>query len=607
MKRFKLFALFFLCCSFSLIAQSTDEQLAAQYYQNKEYEKAGVYYEKLFNKGNDKRFYEYYLTCLKETDNFKQAEKLIKKQIKKNTGDLSYQVDLGTLYKDFDRMSDAKDEYQNAIKSLSANEKQVYALANAFVELKEWDLAIATYLKGRKLLRGMIATNFHFELAKVYESKGDYPAMVNEYLDMLEINDGFIQQVQNAMQSSFDEYATTKRNEILKTELLKRIQKSADKAIFSELLIWILIQQKDFEAALIQTKALDKRSSEDGYRVMELAKLCLTNKNYSTAIKAYDYVIKKGADNLHYPIAKIESLDAQYQKIVDINDYTLEDLKRLETQYINTLKELGKNPLTAPLMKSYAHLQGFYLHESDKAIELLEEAISIPRILPDFKAECKLELGDILLMTGDIWEASLKYSQVEKEFKHDPIGQEAKFRNARISYYTGNFKWAQAQLDVLKASTSKLIANDALDLSLLITDNTGIDTSTVPLFMFSRAELLAFQNKHEEAFVLFDSIDHLFPYHSLIDEIYFVKAKIYLKKGDYVKAAEYFQKIVAKHTNDIYADDALFKLAGLNEFQFDDKEKAMELYQQLLLNYPGSLYTVEARKRFRMLRGDIVN
>ncbi len=238
---------------------------------------------------------------------------------------------------------------------------------------------------------------------------------------------------------------------------------------------------------------------------------------------------------------------------------------------------------------------------------LLEEVIALPKLSPQVQAECKLELADILLMAGGVWEASLRYSQVEKAFKHDAIGQEAKFRNAKISFYTGDFKWAQAQLDVLKGATSKLISNDAMNLSILISDALAIDTNVVPLLYFSRADLLAFQNLDDQAIQTLDSINILFPNHALADDVLYKKAKIVLKHSKYDEAAVLYNKIIQEYGDDIIGDDAMFNLAELNEYQFKNTEKAKELYQQLLIKYPGSLYVVESRKRFRQLRGDSIN
>ena len=589
-----------------LQAQTTpDEQLAAQYYQNKEYDKAVVYYEKLFNKKPIPLYYNYYVNCLKETRDFKKAEKVIKKLIKQNPTSLNYMVDLGAIYKVSQEPGKAKDQFQQAIKQILPNQEQILSLGSAFVAIKEWDNAINTYLRGRKLLQGYYS--FNFELADVYNAKGDSPSMINEYLDVLEINDSYLQSVQNALQTSFGYDADKQKNEILKTELLKRIQRSSDNSIFSELLIWMFIQQKDFDAAFAQAKALDKRKKEDGSRVMALALLAASGENYDLSIKAYQYVIAKGNQNDNYISAKMELLNTMYKKAIGLGNYNQTDLADLEKNYGETIAELGKTPNTIPLLKSLAHLQAFYLFKTSEAVALLEEAITVPQSNAIQQAECKLELGDIFLMTGEIWEASLKYSQVEKSFKHEPIGYEAKYRNAKIAYYTGDFKWAQAQLNILKAATAKLIANDALDLSLLITDNTGIDTNTVPLLMFATADLLSFQNKDDQALQKLDSIIILFPNHALADDILFKKSEIMLKKNNVEEAAKFLQNIIDIYSNDVLADNAMFKLAELNETRFHNKQKAMELYQEILLKFPGSLYTVEARKRFRELRGDVVN
>lgn len=583
---------------------STEEQLALQFYQNREFDKALDYYEKLYTKKSAQLFYTPYLNCLLQTKDFKKAEKIVKKQIKQNPDKPDYLIDLGAVYDHGNEPDKAKTTWEQAVKAIKYDE-QVFPVANSFMAIKQYDLAISAYVRGRKISQN--AYPYSFELADVYNAKGDKLSMINEYLDVLETQDSYIQQVQNALQTSFGNEADSKQNQILKTELLKRIGKSPDKTILSELLMWMQIQQKDYEGAFIQAKALDKRKNEEGIRVMSLAQLFAQNESYDLAERAYQYVIAKGSGGDYYNIARMELLRVSYQKIVAKRNYTLLDLTTLEKNYQNTLNDLGKSASTAALLKNLAHLQAFYLNKPNEAISLLEEAIRLTQMDTHVQADIKLELADILLMTGDIWEASLRYSQVEKMFKHDAIGQEAKFRNAKISYYSGDFGWAQAQLDVLKGATAKLIANDAMDLSLLISDALAIDTNVAPLIIFARADLLAFQNKDEQAIVTLDSINTLFPNHALADEILYKKANIELKHAKYIEAATFLESIVKDYGEDILGDDALFKLADLNENQFKNIEKAKELYQQLMEQYPGSLYVVEARKRFRKLRGDTIN
>ena len=600
-----IFASFlFLLLSSGLFAQTTDEQLAAQYFQNKEYDKAVIYYEKLFSKKNVDLYYSYYLACLLELKDYSKAEKLVKKVYKMDEYHLKYLIDLGYVYLESGDGVKAGKQYEDAIRGIKDNQ-QVFEVAKSLVALKEYDLAINAYLKGRKLSHGSYP--FNFEIASVYGMKGDVQSMVSELLDILLISDAYIEGVQNALQPGFASGTDLKKNEIIKTELLKCIQRNPDKPVYSELLIWMFMQQRDFDAAFTQAKALDKRQKEDGQRIMNLALVCSTNESFDVAAKCYQYVISKGRDGYFYTNARMELLNVMYKKIVGKRDYSKADLIQLELDYNEALKELGRYSGTASIMKDMAHLQAFFLNKSEQALLLLNEAIELPGVSETKQAECKLEKADIELMTGDVWEASLLYSQVEKSFKHDQIGQEAKFRNAKLSYYIGDFVWAQTQLNVLKGATTKLIANDALDLSLMISDNLAIDTNPVPLMMFARADLLEFRNQDSLAFITLDSIENKFHGHALADDISFKRYRIRMKQYRYTDAVNYLSNIIDNYNSDLLGDDAMFLLAELYETKLNDKEKAKQLYEDLLLKHPDSLYTVEARKRFRRLRGDTIN
>jgi tetratricopeptide (TPR) repeat protein len=395
--------------------------------------------------------------------------------------------------------------------------------------------------------------------------------------------------------------------EMLKTALLKRAQKFPDQTIYAEMLAWLFMQKKDFASALIQSIALDKRQNENGSRLINLAQLAMNNGDFETARKAYQAVIEKGPASDYYITARIEKLQVSKEELAQKpgNDSAL--YSQLENDYIGALAEIGRTHETAILMKELAHVQAFHLKKSTDAVALLRDAIALPGIFNKTQALCKLELGDVQVFNGDIWDASLLFSQVELDFKDDVLGNEAKFRNARISYFTGDFEWAQGQLDALKASTSKLISNDAIDLSLLITDNFNMDTTTAPMMMYARADLLAYQNRYDECIITLDSILTEYPSHSLTDEIKMLKASIYMKQAQFDMARDLYQNVVDLHFADITADDALFKLALLQEQVYKDNAKAMSLFEKLITEFPASLYVVEARKHFRALRGDDLN
>ncbi len=586
--------------------KGNDDQLATYYYERKEYDKAAVYYEKIYDKNPD-AYYAYYYKCLLELKEYTKAEKITKKQLKKNNENVYLYVRLGNIYKLQGNADKEKEQYNKAVKELVPEQSAIFALAHAFEEAELFDYAIEVYKKGRKEFPTTYP--FYYEVADLYKKKGDLKAMINEYLDAVEFRESELYTAQANLQQSlgYDDNNGGFNNPLLKQELQRRIQKSPDKTVFSEFLIFLQNQQKDFEGSFTQSKALDKRQKEDGTRMMELAKLCTSNENYTVAEKCYQYVISKGKGNPYYDIAIIEKLNTAYANITSQNNPPITEVIPLETSIEATIKEYGVTNLTLPLIKKSALLKAYYLNKPQEAIESLENTITQYSFAKNTLADIKLDLGDMNLLVGNIWDASLLYSQVEKDFKYEPVGQDAKFRNAKLSYYASDFKWAKSQCDVLKGATSKVIANDALDLSLIITDAIGVDTNAVPLSMFASADLLILQHQYDRAIARLDSINSLFSEHTLGDDIYYKKAEIYKRTNRYAEAEKMYQNIVEFYPNELYGDDALFKEAELNERYLNNKEKAKELYQDLLVKYPGSIYVVEARKRFRDMRGDVIN
>ncbi len=616
--------------SVSVYAQAvTDEQLGLQYFNNKEYEKAAALFERLFDEKPGVYNYTYLLQSLLELDDLDKAEKIVKKQAKRFPEDYRYVIDQGYVLIRSNQSPKATKLFEQAIKDLPADQRKVSELANAFMVRREYDYAVKTYQKGRQLLSP--GYTFGFELAQLYDTQGNYGKMVDEYLQMLETNPDKQTQVQDRLQNSLTNDPENLKSEALRISLLQKVQKSPDDVMLAELMMWLSLQLKDFDAAFVQAKALDRRLDENGSRVFALAQLAVNSKAYPVAIEAYDYVIRNSKDLPLVIQSKVEILKSEFEQLTSAYPVELPKLKQLETRYLATLEEAGQNPLAYPLIRNLAHLQAFYLDNTPSAITLLENLISTSSAERQIQADSKLELADIYLFSGDPWEATLLYSQVEKAFKNDPVGHEARFRNARLSMFIGEFGWAVAQLDVLKAATSKLIANDAMALSLLITDNIDYDSSTVQLATYTRAELLLYRNKPLDAMSVLDSLLSAYPGHLITDDALMKKAEINLRLGNVSEAETLLRSIVTDYGDGILADDALFRLAllydqneeatadfsvyssqdlffmGINNPLARDKEKAMAAYQELLTSYPGSLFSVEARKRFRALRGDLVN
>lgn len=581
-----------------------DEQLAAQYFQQGDFPKAIMYYEKLHNKQPTAFYYEQLYKSYVAIKDYDSATKLVKDQMRRANGDPGPIIDMGKLYLLQNETDKANKEFDKAIKQMRSDQSSVRQVANAFINADQVDRALEAYERGGKTLPE--GQSFSYEIAGLYGAKGDIPRMVSAYMDLLAVNEGYIQAVQNALTRAMDFSIADARSEVLRIELLRRIQKDPQRSIYPDMLIWMYIQQKDMTAAFVQSKAMDKRFDEGGARLMDLAQIALANKDHATAFKCYEYVLSLGRNDANYIKARIGAVRTRYDELTQQPEPAITDLEDLVQRAGYTITELGLGQSTMELLRDRAHLKAYYLNDVDGAVQLLDEGIAMPTIDPKTKAQLKLDLGDIHLLHGDIWEASLLYSQVDLDYKYDVLGHEARLRNAKVSFYSGDFLWAQGQLEVLKASTSKLIANDAMELSLLITDNLGLDSNSVPLSYFANAELLRFQHRYDESLAVLDSLDAEFPAHSLGDDILYERFKIDYARHRYTDAAVHLEKLLELYPLDILVDNALLDLGKLYEDRLNDPEKAKTFYERLLFEQTGSIFVPEARDRFRKLRGDVL-
>jgi tetratricopeptide (TPR) repeat protein len=599
MKYFLLLIITVILQTGNLLAQDDDLLLARQFAQNGELQKASDIYQRLYKQDNE-TYFSLYTNNLIDLKKYDEAEGLIKKMIRKHPEEAQYSITLSKVYTEQGHRDKANGIYEDLLKKLPSNPAAITALATQFYQSENADFAIKILQQGRKQLNN--DQLFTMELISLYRFKRDKAGLTEEYLNFLPGNPIYLNQAQSVLATLYDSPADY---DLLRTALLKRLQKDAQQVVYSNLLTWQYLQQKEYDQALNQALALSRRqANNNGNDIFELCQTLVANEAYDTAIRGYEYLLTKNTrtDELYVPV-KIELVNTKSLKIIT-GKYIQADLLSLEKDYTDLLNEFGHTPNTAFAMQKLANLQAFKLHKLNEAQKLLEEAVNIKNLRPQLLAGCKLDLGDVYLMNNQPWEATLTYSQVEKAFPGTPIAQDANYRNAKLCYYTGDFKWAKGQLNVLKAATSQLIANDALNLSLLIADNTVADTAGNALKMYARADLWIFKEEPARALATLDSIDQKYPNNSLQDDILMAKARILIQQKDYQAAVTPLKKIVTDHSSDLWADDAVYMLGTLYEEQLNDKATAKTYYQKIITDYPGSVWIGDARKHFRILRGD---
>jgi len=581
-------------------AQNEEEALAAHYFAEKEYQKAADVYQGLVKKDFGSFYlYDNYLICLFELDDFKTAEKLIKKKIKTFPKQFSYKVDEGYIQENKGENAKAEKIYANLIKDIVPDYQRIGDLAKAFEKRFKTNYALKTYERGRKVMGDKRA--FTLELATLYLQLNQMDKVFDEYLDLLEENEGYIKEIKTQVSS----FSTTNDFAILQEKLIARISKNSSSLALNDLLMWTFVQQKNWESAFIQTRAIDKRLKEDGEPMLDMAAIYKSNFEYKWAAKAYEYIVEKGGKSIYYEDARVGLLDNRFRQLVQEGFLPPLELDALEKDFIEYIGDNIYTPRSVSIQRKLATLYAYYKNDTKSAIDILERTNSISILNQRIKAETKLQLADIYLISGDVWEPALLYSQVEKDFAEEALGQEAKFKNARLAYFRGEFEWAQTQLEVLKAATTQLISNNAIKLSLFIQDNMGMDSTEQPMVLYSQAELLIFQNKFEEAQEDLEAISILYPNHTLEDEILFALGKMSEKQRKWQEAIAFYSKIVENHSQDILADNALYRLGDIYQFKLKNTAKANEYYEKLILDYNSSMFVVEARKRYREIKNNV--
>ncbi len=584
-----------------LSAQHNSEvQLANEYYGQGEYEKAKNLYDDLSKDfDNIPLIHNNYFFLLIETADYSDAEKYIKRLIKKFPNNLYYRLDLGLLLLSSGGEQKAQNYFNNIINEIKYDSYLTSITADYFVNKKLTQYAIKTFLESRQATKSPYS--FSLEMANIYRIMNAKDLMVQEYLNYVSQNPSNLNYVKNTLQTLLSK---PDELESLERLLYDKIQLNPNSEIYSELLIWVNLQQKNFYGAFLQARSIDLRLNSEGARTLNIGLIALDNNDYNSAIKIFSYLIKTFPGSHNYLLAKMYLIRSYEQRVRNTYPIDEREIRNLINDYNQFIVELGVTRNTLEALRNKALLHAFYLDEKDSAISILKKIIDTPRANPEIKARSKMDLGDIYLLIGQPWESSLLYSQVEKSNKDESLGYTAKLKNAELSFYKGDFQLAQEHLDILKQATTREIANDAMALSLLIKDNTAMDTTETALRKFANIKLLMFQNKIIEATASIDTLLVKYPGHSLVDELLWLKADTERKQGNFLEAIALMKKIVDEHGYDILSDDAYFGMADIYDRQLHRKEEAMELYRSFLTKYPGSVFVAEARKRFRALRGD---
>lgn len=596
-------SLFVLLSPGVLLAQNQNEiQLASEYLSKGEKKKAYELYAELAkNDVNIPFIHNYFVETMLDLGKYDEAQAYLKKISKKDADNVQYQLDLGFVYVRAGDLNKADRYFKELIAENKSNAYRIKMMADYLNAKSLSSYATLSLLEARATLGNPAL--FALELAMLYRLQNNRDKMVQEYLTYVTQNAGNIQYVKNVMQALLNK---PDELESLEKLLYEKVQQFPDVDVYSDLLIWVTLQQKNFYASFIQARAYDKRYRKEGEKSMEVARVALDNDDFENAAKIYRYIIREFPKSPNYLIARLGLIQTREARIRNSFPVNADSVKTLVSDYKKFIAQYPDNNNSLEATRNEALLYAKYLDKKDSAVVILNQLIFNPRSSQFLKSQSKLDLGDIYLAKGEPWESTLLYSQVEKTQKESVIGYEAKLKNAKLFYYKGDFKLAQEHLDILKEATTREIANDAMDLSMRIKENIAFDSVGESLKEYASVELLLYQNKTEQALERIQLLKQKdkSSTQTILDDVYWMEANIKMKRGQFDEAISLLQKILTEFAEDILADDAYFLQAEIYERQLNNKVKAMEIYREFLNKYPGSVYAAEARKRFRQLRGD---
>jgi tetratricopeptide (TPR) repeat protein len=589
MKKFFSITLLF----FSLVAFAQNEQLANNYFDRGEFEKALVSYEELLKKqAGNFNYFQKVVECYQQLQQFDKAQKALEERLDKYKQS-NLIVELGFNYQLQKNQDKANKYYDLAISKIKKNATEVYGIAYVFERKSLFDYALMAY---KTAIETDSKLSFNFQMALLYGQMGNIDLMIETYLFEAYLNPQNLPMIQNQLSRFMTEDADANFNELLKKALLVKAQKTQD-IFWNDFLSWYFVQLKEYGKAFIQQKAIYKRNPDSFGNIVNLAQMAIEDNDETSAKEILDFVIQNTND--------LELLIQANSYLVKMKiDHSLEkDYPAITEELDKLIKEFGVSPYTLSLLKLQANFSAFNLNNPEKGKVILKNAMEMP--LDKYQlAEVKMELADILLFEEKFNQALIYYSQVDEDMSGDVVGQEASLKTAKTSYYKTDFQWASHQLKVLKSASSQLIANDALDLFLLISDNTVEDSTQVALKKFARADFLLYQNKKELALSQFQMIlkEHK---GEEIEAVTLLRiGKIFEKKGDFNAALENYNAIVTNHKESIYLDEALYFSAEIYNSQLQDAEKAKPLYEEMIFKHQDSIYYVDSRNKYRKLRGD---
>lgn len=609
------FSLLAVCLSPALAqrtkVQSVQDNSRSRLRMAQDYERRGNYntalriYKRLYTEvPANQLYYEGLKRNMVRMKQFDELIEMINVRISRTNG-VRPNVDLADVYYRKGESERALAIWQQALTQFAQQKSTYTYVANAMVSNRLYDEALEAYRQGRQTFND--ENVFIFEMANIYVLRLQYKEATLEYLKHLERNPNQFGYIENRIVNyTKDPERAREVAAILEENLAGRKQKYLVRKLLADLNLRI----EAYGPALIQFKILEtmeppnpnqRKIAGNGRELFFFANKALKAGEFRYAQEAFNLILHNYPKS-SYKVQALYGLAVAKQK------------QGASTEALQQFEELVKAGRTSPWAQEALYQIGeIYfsdLFEIDQALDAYNRII---RSYPAGKKtdQAYFRVGDCYAIKGDFEKAKTWYQRASTLLgPNSPLQDRAFFKTAHLQFLAGDYEAAKEALAKItekigQDGVSQDYVNDALELTFLIEENEG--KSEEALRAYSAAQQLKMQKKDAEAIAALNRIVAIYPAADVVNESLMELGELEKERGNFEVAVGHFETLLAEHSESVYNALAQKHIAEIYETGLDDLQKAYEAYENVLINYPNSLYLEEVRLKLRELQGRRLN
>ncbi len=597
---------------------ATKLRLAQSFEQVGEWERAVSIYESLREaEPQNYVFFDGLRRCYTQLKQYEKAIYLVQQRLVLQPRDENLLSVLGGLFYQSGEPRKADSLWQIVLSKDARNPNLYRLIASQMLEHRQYERVIEIYLSARRVIGNQEL--FMDELASLYSFMQQYELTTTEYVKILRQRPQQLTYIEGRLGS------ITGREEALRAVqkvVRAEVQQSPNDIPVHLLLAWLLMEGKDYESAFREYLTIDKLSKANGSELFQFAQRAMQEKAFIVSAKAFREVVEQHPSQPLLPHARfgyaraIEELSGERDTLFRSGATVgVPSPARVPERPVSEVHPSfqGAIELYEALIADYPNseitMQALYrmgviryrrFFDLDGAVAVFDRVRALP-FSSTLVHEATASIAEVRIAQNNLAQSRMEYLKL-LAMSPELYRHRALFHLAELDYFEASFDSALAKLQMISANANTDLANDALQLLYFVQENKS--TAQAGLAAFAKADLLMRQRKYSEALLRFQELTRQYSTALLVDDGMMKIGELHLFLNRTDEALEVLRRITRDMPTSILRDRAQMRTGEIYENRLKDKQKAIEAYEAVLINYPTSLYLEEARKRIRLLRGD---